>query len=674
MHSDQVTNDVPRGTGEPDGHSPIWVPGPAVVASARITRFAEFVARRQGVPVGTYRELWAWSVANLALFWGAVRDFFDIAPGVSVTQVLADPVMPGARWLTGARLNYAEHALRGGGDGGDGRDGEEAIVAVVEDGTTTTMTWGELRAQVAALAGWLRRQGVGRGDRVIGYLPNTPHAVIAFLATASVGAVWSACAQDYGAQGAATRFAQLEPTVLVAADGYAWNGRTHDRRGEVDALRAALPTLRHTVDVAHLGLGPPEGPDRTSWVDAIGTPATLEFEHLEADAPLWVLFSSGTTGVPKGIVHGHGGILLDHHRLLGLHLDLGPGERFCWYTTTNWMMWNMQVSGLLVGATIVLYDGSPTYPDPSRLFRIAAEHSVAVLGVSPGLLLGAAKAGVEPGRELNLSRLRTLGSTGAPLPAQSYVWVHDHVSPDVQVASTTGGTDVVSGFAGGVPTVPVWPGEISAPLLGVALEAWDPTGHPVVDEVGELVVTAPMPSMPVCFWNDPDGTRYHEAYFSTYPGVWRHGDWIRITSRGSVVVSGRSDSTLNRHGVRLGSADIYDVVEKFPEVCEALVIGAELSDGGYWMPLFLVLAEDVALDDDLRTRIATAIRTQASPRHVPDEIIAVPAIPHTRTGKKLEVPVKRLLQGAPMEKVASRETVDDPDLLAFYAGFARGTG
>jgi len=656
-----------------DDPQPIWTPDSASVADSRIAAFGEEVTARYGVPSASYLDLWRWSVERPEQFWKAVWEFFDIESATPPEAVLADASMPGARWFTGTRLNYAEHALRhaAGEAARNAAAAEPAVLAVSEDGSQSVLSWAALGAQVAAFAAWLRAQGVGSGDRVVGYLPNGPHAVVAFLASASLGAVWSACGQDYGAQGAAGRFGQLEPVVLVAADGYHWNGRRHDRRDEVERLRAALPSLRVTVCVPHLGLEAPSGAGLVTWADATAEPAELAFERVDFDAPLWVLFSSGTTGAPKGIVHGHGGVLVDHVKLLGLHLDVRPGDRFFWYTNTNWMMWNMVVSGLLSGSTIVVYDGSPAYPGPQRLWEIAAEHRVAVLGVSPGYLLGCAKAALDPGRDLDLGALRVLGSTGAPLPADSYVWVRDHVSPRVQVASTSGGTDVVSGFAGSAPTTPIWPGEISAPLLGVALEAWDSEGHPVVGEVGELVVTRPMPSMPVFFWNDPDGSRYHDAYFSTYPGVWRHGDWITVTSRGSVVITGRSDSTLNRQGVRLGSADIYDVVEPLPEVREALVIGAELPDAGYWMPLFVVLEDGVELDAGLRERILTAIRTQASPRHVPDDIIVVPALPHTRTGKKLEVPVKRLLQGAKLQDVASREAVDDADVLASFAQFAR---
>lgn len=487
--------------------------------------------------------------------------------------------------------------------------------------------------------------------------------MVAFLATASLGAIWSACGQDYGAEGAAAKFAQLEPVVLVTADGYRFNGRAHDRRAETARLRELLPTVRRVVMASHLGT--PGDPDTVSWAEAIATPAPLTFTRVEFSTPLWVLFSSGTTGVPKGIVHGHGGVLLEHLKLLGLHTDLRAGDRFLWYTTTNWMMWNLAVSGLLVGATVVLYDGSPMVPDARRLWELAAGLGVAVLGTSPGHLLASAKAGVEPA---GLDALRVVGSTGAPLPAACHAWSSAHLGPEVRLVSTTGGTDVVSGFAGSAPTTPIWAGEISAPLLGVALAAWDEDGKPVVGEVGELVVTRPMPSMPVGFWNDADGGRYRAAYFARYPGVWRHGDWMTVTERGSVVVSGRSDSTLNRNGVRLGSADVYAVVERLPEVREALVIGAELTGGGYWMPLFVALEPDAVLDHALEERIRSAIRTQASPRHVPDTIIEVPAIPHTRTGKKLEVPIKRLLQGATVEQALSREAVDDPALLDFYTG------
>ena len=655
-----------------DSAVPIWTPDPDRVAAATITHFSAEASRRTGRALGSYPELWAWSVQHLEEFWATVWDFFDIAADGDRDTVLAARTMPGARWFPGTHLNYAEHALRSGAL--PDRADTVAVTTIGEDGTTTTTTWAELRAQVAAFAGWLRTRGVRPGDRVVGYLPNSTPTLVAFLASASIGAVWAACGQDYSAEGAAARFAQLEPVVLVAADGYSWNGRVVDRRGEVAALERALPTLRATVRVPNLGLDDPSAPGTAgaSWGEAISTPAELRFERVPFDAPLWVLFSSGTTGLPKGIVHGHGGVLLEHYKLLGLHMDLSAETPLFWYTTTNWMMWNMVASGLLVGAPIVLYDGSPTHPDPQRLWRIAADQRVVALGLSPGYLLASEKAGLEPGVELDLGSLRVIGSTGAPLPAGPYWWVHDHVGSQVQLSSTSGGTDIVGAFAGCAPTTPVWPGEISAPNLGVALEAWDADGKPVVGEVGELVVTEPMPSMPLYFWNDPGGERYRDAYFSTYPGVWRHGDWMEMTDHGSVIVSGRSDATLNRQGVRLGSADIYEVVDKLPEVRDSLVVGAELPDGGYWLALFVVPADGVELTDEVVGRIRTAIRTQASPRHVPDDVVAVTVLPHTRTGKRLEVPVKRLIQGHSLEQVASPDAVDDYAALIQFTAYAGG--
>ena len=661
--------------------TPIWRPDPAVAGGSAIARFGRFVTGRTGVAFDQYPDLWRWSVDHLPEFWGAVWDFFGMTADGSHEVALADAAMPGARWFPGTRLNYAEHALQQR----PGDDDVVAVTAVGEDGSVTTTTWAQLRAQVAALAGGLRAAGAGRGDRVVGYLPDTTPALVAFLAAASIGAIWSACAQDYGAAGAAARFAQLDPVLLVAADGYRWNGTVHDRRAEVAALQRALPTLRATVHVSNAGLPSPAESDDgdgdggsvtgdVSWAAATARPAELRFDRVDFDAPLWVLFSSGTTGVPKGIVHGHGGVLLEHYKLLGLHLDVGPGRPAFWYTTTNWIMWNIVASGLLTGAPIVLYDGSPVYPDPARLWQIAADQRVAMLGVSPGYLLACAKAGLRPGRDLDLSALRTLGSTGAPLTAAPYYWVRDAVGPHVQVASGSGGTDVASGFAGSAPTTDVWPGEMSAPNLGVALEAWDDAGQPVIGQVGELVVTKPMPSMPLYFWNDADGARYRDAYFATFPGVWRHGDWMEVTERGSVIVSGRSDSTLNRNGVRLGSADIYAVVDKISELTESLVIGAELGDGGYWLALFVVLAGGAELTDELRRSVKTAIAAHASPRHVPDDIIGVSAIPHTRTGKKLEVPVKRIIQGHPASAVVARDAVDDYDALTQFTAYSRDRG
>ncbi|WP_181801691.1 acetoacetate--CoA ligase [Streptomyces shenzhenensis] len=646
--------------------TPFWTPDPESAGRSRIADFGRWAAEQRGVEADLrdYTALHRWSVTDLEGFWGAVWEYFHIDADTPYERVLAEETMPGARWFPGATLNYAHHALR------NLADDDPAIIALDETGSGYEVTGKRLRSQVASVAATLRDLGVGQGDRVVGYLPNTPHAIVAFLAAASLGAVWSVCGQDYAPQAAADRFGQLEPTVLIAADGYLFNATTYDRREATLELARALPTLKATVLVGHLGL-PGLSSNYPSlvlpWEEATTRTEELACTPVPFDHPLWVLFSSGTTGLPKGIVHGHGGVLVEHLKTLGLHSDLGPGDRLLWYTTTHWMMWNLVVSTLLTGATTCTYDGSPApLTQPDILWDLAARHRVTLFGTSPQYLLGMAKFGIDPAAH-DLSAVRAIGCTGSALPASAYPWVRDHVGERVQLVSTSGGTDIASGFAGGAPTLPVWAGELSAPCLGVALAAYDEEGVPVVDQVGELVVTRPMPSMPLRFWNDPDGTRYHDAYFSTYEGVWRHGDWITLTSHGSVIVHGRSDSTLNRNGVRLGSADIHDVVERLPEITEALVIGAEEPDGGYWMPLFVVLAAGRELDDALRERIREAVRTGASPRHVPDEIIEVPAIPHTRTGKKLEVPVKRLLQGAPVEQVVNPATVDYPELIAFYA-------
>jgi acetoacetyl-CoA synthetase len=629
------------------GAAPQWVPTEEDVAAARVTDFARFVAERTGVTTTDYTTLWQWSVDDPAAFWSALWDYFDL--GERGDTILENETMPGAQWFPGVKLNYVDQVIR------NARTDRPAIIHVAEGGSAVELSWEELLGRTAAFADTLRALGVGVGDRVAGYLPNIPEAVIAFLATASVGAIWSACGQDYSAKAALDRLGQLEPVVLVTADGYDFGGKHYDKSEDVEALRAGLPTLKATVSASEL----------TAAGGELST-VPVEFDH-----PLWILYSSGTTGKPKGIVHGHGGVVLEHLKAVALQSDIGPDDTFFWYTSPSWMMWNFQIAGLLVGATIVCYSGSPNAPQPDALWDIAARLRATVLGTSPGYVLGCAKAGAVPRKEHDLSALRTVGITGSSLPPSSSLWLRDNVGEYVQVVSISGGTDVVSAFIGGVRTVPVWPGELSAPFLGCALDAWDESGNPVRGEVGELVITKPMPSMPIGFWNDDDGSRYRSAYFEMFPGVWRHGDWITITDHGSVIVHGRSDSTLNRHGIRMGSADIYQSVERLPEIAEALVIGCEQEDGGYWMPLFVVLAEGAELTDDLRERIKKTIRDEVSPRHVPDEIIEAPGVPHTRTGKKLEVPIKKLFAGADASKVVERTAVDDPELLDWYANLKR---
>ncbi|OZD06567.1 acetoacetate--CoA ligase [Rhodococcus sp. 06-235-1A] len=646
-------------TPKPDRSQPIWAPDPDQARASTLADFSSFADERFAAGVRNpldYTGLWTWSTEHIADFWEAVWTFFGIHSHTPYTSALTEETMPGAQWFSGSTVNYAEYALT------NEHTDSPALICIQEDGRETTVTWTELRSRVAALAVTLRQHNVTKGDRVVGYLPPGQHAVIGFLAAASIGAIWSQCAQDFAATAVIDRFGQLEPTVLVAADGYSYNGRHYDRRDELATIRRGLPTVGHTIVVDHHtpdAFAGEEYTDVIRWNEAVDFDAVPNFTPVPFDHPLWVLFSSGTTGLPKGIVHSHGGVLLSLLSLLGLHMDLRTGDRLFWYTSTNWMMWNVVVSSLLTGATAVIYDGSPTFPDAGTLWRIADTHDVTFLGTSPGHLQACERAALVPKDNFDLSSLRTIGSTGSTLPAASYHWVHDNVGAHIQLSSTTGGTDAVTAFACSAPTTPVWPGELSARGLGIAMEAWDGNGHPLIGEVGELVITKPVPSMPVFFWNDPDGQRYHDAYFAHYPGVWRHGDWVAITTDGSVVMNGRSDSTLNRHGVRLGSSEIYQAVEKLPQIVESLIVGVDESEGSYWMPLFVVLADGIELDDNLVTEIRTIIRTQASPRHVPDEVIAVRSLPHTRTGKKIEVPLKRILQGAARDDVLSIDSIDD---------------
>ncbi|MFF3644989.1 acetoacetate--CoA ligase [Streptomyces sp. NPDC002564] len=651
--------------------APLWQPSPERIAAAQVTRFQAWAAEHHGAPAdGGYEALHRWSVTELETFWQAVTDWFDVRFTTPATRVLGDRSMPGATWFPGATLNYAEHALRAAED--PARADTPALLHVDERHEPRTVTWAELRRQVGSLTAELRALGVRPGDRVSGYLPNIPQAVVALLATAAVGAVWTSCAPDFGARSVLDRFQQVEPVVLFTVDGYRYGGKEHDRRDTVAELRSELPTLRAVVHIPLLGTDAPEGALEWSALTSGDTAPT--FEAVPFDHPLWVLYSSGTTGLPKAIVQSQGGILVEHLKQLGLHCDLGPGDRFFWYTSTGWMMWNFLVSGLLTGTTIVLYDGSPGHPDTGAQWRIAERTGATLFGTSAAYVMACRKADVHPARDFDLSRITCVATTGSPLPPDGFRWLHDAFAETpggLWIASVSGGTDVCSCFAGAVPTLPVHIGELQAPCLGTDLQSWDPQGKPLTDEVGELVVTNPMPSMPIHFWNDPDGTRYHDSYFDTYPGVWRHGDWITLTSRGSVVIHGRSDSTLNRQGVRMGSADIYEAVERLPEIRESLVIGVEQPDGGYWMPLFVHLAEGATLDDALRDRLKRTIREQLSPRHVPDEVIEVPGIPHTLTGKRIEVPVKRLLQGTPLDKAVNPGSVDRLELLDFYADLAR---
>jgi acetoacetyl-CoA synthetase len=645
----------------------LWRPSPATIARANLTTFANWLGDARGLDVtGSYDALWEWSIRDLPDFWSAVWEYFDVRADAAPQAVLSDERMPGAVWFPGSTLNYAEHALR------TGRPEAAAIVSASEGTDPEVVTWEALRGAVGAFAATLRELGVAPGDRVVGYLPNIPEAVTAFLGCAAVGAVWSSCSPDFGTRSVVDRFRQIEPVLLVAATGYRYGGKVHDRQAVVAELRAALPTLKHTIVIRYPEPGSPLPSGTTSWEEATSVAADPVFTPVPFDHPLWILFSSGTTGLPKGIVHGHGGILLEHLKVLAFHNDVHADDRVFWFTTTTWMMWNYLVGSLLHGATIVLYDGSPIWPDTDALWRLAERCGITILGTSAAYLLGCQKAGVRPHDAADLSRLRTVGSTASPLPDHAFRWAYEVLGADLPVHSASGGTDVCSAFVAAAATLPVIAGEIQCRALGVDLAAWDDQRRPLVGEVGELVVTRPMPSMPLYLWNDTDGSRYRATYFDTYPGVWRHGDWITITPRHGAVVHGRSDSTLNRFGVRLGTSELYGVVDNFEEIQESLAIGVELPDGGYEIILFVVLSDGRALDDDLMARIRAGIRDEASPRHVPDMIVAMPGIPHTLTGKKLEVPIKRLLQGRSIEQSVNPGAVDDSALLAHYQAWALG--
>jgi acetoacetyl-CoA synthetase len=644
----------------------LWTPPPDIRETTEIGRYLTWLEQERSLVFADYDELQRWSVADLPAFWSSIWEFFEVKAHAPYSTVLASEAMPGARWFPGARLNFAEHLL------GEEEDSElTAVVSRSQTRAPVDLTFAELRGQVARARAGLVRLGVGPGDRVAAYLPNIPETLVAFAATASLGAVWASCAPELGARSVVDRLAQLEPSVLLAVGGYGYRDRSIDRRPEVASIRAALPTLRHVV---HVPYGEHVVPDAVGWDEFLADPGPpLAFDPVAFDQPLFVLFSSGTTARPKAIVHGHGGILLELLKAHALSWDLKPGGRLLWFSTTSWMMWNALVAALLVRSSIVMLDGDPIWPDAGWQWRVAEETKPTFMGASPAFLMGCRKARLHPGRDCDLGSIRVFGTAGSPLPAEGYRYVYEELGPDVLLINGSGGTDVCSGIVGGSPLLPVYDGEISGRLLGVATDAFDPVGKPLVGELGELVITRPMPSMPVELWGDVDGSLYRNSYFEQYPGVWRQGDWVRFSEQGSCVVTGRSDATLNRGGVRLGTGEFYSVVEELPEILDSLVVHLEDDEGGPGeLVLFVVLAKGVQLDDGLESRIAADLRSQLSPRHVPDMIRAVPAIPRTLTGKKLEAPVKRILRGEPVDAVASKDSLVDPAALDTFAAIAIG--
>ncbi|GAA3316251.1 acetoacetate--CoA ligase [Arthrobacter ramosus] len=665
----QATPSEIRPEGAPQHEAPpapevLWKPTNEQIRTSNLGRFMDFLNDRRGLTFADYDSLHSWSVRQLEDFWADLSAFSGVKFHTPAERVLGSRKMPGADWFPGATLNYAEHILTDGpGRGAD----DVAAVFCREDGQEITLTHGDLRVQVGRARAGLQRLGVGVGDRVVALAPNAAETMIFFLAAASLGATWSCCSPDFGAQAVRDRFSQIEPVVMLAFDGYQYGGKTYDTTAAVAELSEQLPTLRATVLVSYVD-AESVVPGTISWTDFVAVDGTLEFEPVPFSHPLWILYSSGTTGLPKAIVHSHGGIILDHIKALGLHLDLRPGDRLMWYSTTGWMMWNYVLSAMLVGASLVIYDGNPGYPNAEVQWKLVERHRVNFFGMSAAFIHASMKEGILPRERFNLSSLKAIGSTGSPLSVDGYHWLHDAVSPDLPICSISGGTDLCAAFIGPAPTVPVWSGELSRAWLGAAVAAFDPDGRELHEEIGELVLTEPMPSMPVSLWGDDDGTRMQETYFDTYPGVWHHGDSIRRTIRGSWVISGRSDATLNRGGVRMGTADFYAVVEAFDEILDSMVI--EIGSGDGRLLCFVVLAQGTSLDE-IEPRLRRTLREKISPRHVPDVFYAVPAIPRTLTGKKTEVPVRKILAGVDPELAVKADALADPRALEPFMRLAQ---
>jgi acetoacetyl-CoA synthetase len=645
----------------------LWRPSTQRVAEANITRYLTWLRETRGTSFETYNDLWLWSVNSLEAFWQSIWDFGNFKSYRPYNTVLDSHRMPGAHWFAGAELNYSERVL-------ERRDAAVAIMFCSELRPLASVTYQDLHQQVAAIATGLRRLGVRRGDRVAAYMPNIPETIIAFLATASLGAIWSCCSPDFGPRAVLDRFEQIEPRVLLAVDGYQYAGKAYNRLDVVKQLQAGLPSLQATVLVPYLALNPNRNGIKTSinWEQLGDQPAQLEFEPVPFEHPLWIVYTSGTTGLPKAIVHSHGGILLEQFKAQHLQWDLGSGDRFFWFGSTAWVVWNQVVSALMHGGRIVIYDGSPLYPDVGTLWQLASDTHLTFFGVSAPFILTCMKAGLEPGRLFNFEQLRTVGSTAAPLPPDGFRWIYDKVKRDILLASMSGGTDVCTSFVGPCPLLPVTAGEIQCRQLGVAVRAYDENGTDQADKVGELVVTEPMPSMPLHFWNDPEDRRYIDAYFGVFPGAWRHGDWIRISSHGTCVVTGRSDSTLKRGGIRIGTSEVYRVVEAIEEILDSLIIERKTADGSKLL-LFVVTRNGAGITSDLRGLINQQLRQQLSPRHVPDDVIAVPEIPRTLNGKKLEIPIARILSGSTIDEALSLGTVGNPDAVRFFVDLAAQT-
>jgi acetoacetyl-CoA synthetase len=638
----------------------LWTPSPAWKESANVSIFIKWLKQERDLSFSDYHELWKWSVENIEVFWKTLWEYFDIQHDGNFSEIVSNDPMPHVRWFAGARLNYAEHVFR------KRSDARPAIIFKSENSEVQKISWQTLESQVASLQKFLISHGIQTGDRIVGYLPGVPEATVSFLATNALGAIWSSCSPDFGTNAVIDRFAQIEPKVLIAVDEYSYGGKTFDKKQVIADLVKAIPSIEFVIVISNTL--PRTEKSTFSWKDVTSDKrATIKFNRVPFEHPMWVLYSSGTTGLPKAIMHSHGGILLEQLKYGTFHNDFREGENCFWYTTTGWMMWNYIHGSLLAGATMVLYDGSPGYPDLNALWKFIEEAQINHFGTSAGFILANIKAEIKPS-QFNLSSLRSIGSTGSTLPPEGFDWIYKEVKTDLWLASMSGGTDVCSAFVGGIPTWPVYSGEIQCRALGCKLEAFDEDGKAVTDEVGEMVITKPMPSMPVSFWNDPDFKRYEESYFEMYPGIWRHGDWTKITPRHGVIIYGRSDATLNRGGIRIGTSEIYRAVDKVKEVKDSMIICIEKDGGEFWMPLFVVMQDGIVLNEEIKKAINQTIRSEYTPRHVPDEIIAAPDIPYTISGKKTETPVKKVLMGKDPKKVVNAGALKNPQSMDFFIG------
>ncbi|WP_243292162.1 acetoacetate--CoA ligase [Bacillus sp. FJAT-47783] len=647
----------------------LWEPSEQLQKGYNVNAFMGWLSEMRGLSFQTYHDLWEWSVTDIEGFWSALWHFYDIQAKTPYEEVLVERKMPGAKWFKGATLNYAEHIFR------NHCDGKAAVIYETELRSQGSLTWDELKKNTAAVAEHLKSIGVKPGDRVVAYASNIHETLIAFLACASIGAIWSSCSPEFGIMSVIDRFKQIEPKVLFAVDGYRYGGKDYNRVDVVKKIQEELPSLQETIVIPYLNDSPKveELHEATLWdtIIAKNKDATLTFEPVPFHHPLWILYSSGTTGKPKAIVQSQGGILLEHLKLAGLQIDLKKDDRFFWYTTTGWMMWNVVVSGLLTGATVLLYDGNPGYPNNDTLWKFAESTKMTVFGTSASFITVCMKADVKPKDRFDLSSLKSIGSTGSPLPTSGFEWVYDQVKEDIWLFSTSGGTDLCTAFVGGAPYLPVHAGELQACALGASVKAFNDKGEELIDDIGELVITEPMPSMPIYFWNDENNERYKDSYFDVYPGIWRHGDFIKKTSKGSCIIYGRSDATINRGGIRMGTSEIYSALERIPEISDSLVVDIPISSEQSYMPLFVVLKEGEQLTDDVKARINQAIRQSCSPRHVPNEIFRIKELPKTLNGKKLEVPIKKILMGTPVDKAVNMGSLLNPETLQYFEEFQK---